>query len=76
MSALRNLRERPFDFLAGVLFSSDYSVFKAAIVPYRLVLENTRVSTHTNSRLFHLRDVVWEWPDVRDVTKTLRTIRL
>lgn len=76
LSALRNLQERPFDFLAGVLFASDYSVFRAAIVPYRLVLENTRISTHTNSRLFYLRDAVWDWPDVRDVTKTLCAVRL
>ncbi|MDF3415822.1 hypothetical protein HKX54_15220 [Sulfitobacter sp. M57] len=76
LSALRNLQDRPFDFLAGVLFSSDYRVFKAAIVPHRLVLENTRISAHTNSRLFHLRDAVWNWPDVRDVTKTLRAVRL
>ncbi|GLQ25590.1 hypothetical protein [Sulfitobacter pacificus] len=76
LSALRNLKDRPFDFLAGVLFSSDYRVFRAAIVPHHLVLQNTRISAHTNSRLFHLRDVVWDWPEVRDVTETLRAIRL
>ncbi|WP_340288787.1 hypothetical protein [Sulfitobacter pontiacus] len=76
LSALRNLEAKPFDFLAGVLFSSDYSVFKAAIIPHDLVLKNTRVSTHTNSRLFHLRDAVWAWQNVRDVTLTLARVKI
>lgn len=76
LSALRNLDSRPFDVLAGVLFNADYSVHRAALIPHRLVLSNTRDSPHTNSRLFYLRDAVWDWPEVRDVTAELKAVAL
>jgi len=38
LSALRDLRSARFDFLAGVLFAEDYSVMRAAIIPYAVAL--------------------------------------
>ena len=72
MSAIRNIEGRPFDVLAGVLFDAQYGVFRAALVPFEVVRENTRRSDHTNSSLFYLRDNIWECSGVEDVTETLR----
>jgi len=72
LSALRNLSQESFDFLAGVLFNGDFSVMRAAIIPHRIVAERSRFSAHTNSSIFFLDDTVWKIPDVRDITAELR----
>ena len=72
LSALRNLSEAPFDFLAAVLFKKDYSVMRAAIIPYRIVKERTTFSEHTRSSIFYAKDSLWDLLEVRDVTEQLR----
>ena len=57
LSALRNFSDAPFDFLAGVLFNKDFSVMRAAIIPYNVI--QPRFSNHTNSSIFFLEDRVW-----------------
>ncbi|MFZ2620610.1 MAG: hypothetical protein WAX89_07040 [Alphaproteobacteria bacterium] len=73
LSALRNLDRRHFDFIAGVLFLHDYSIYKAALIPYQIIIDcNPYFTQHTNSHIFYLRDSVWEIPGVRDVTEELK----
>ncbi|HEY3637266.1 MAG TPA: hypothetical protein VGK90_03865 [Rhizomicrobium sp.] len=76
LGALRGLPDCGFDFLAGVLLREDYSVERAAIVPHALVLANATPVEYTNSWKFMLRDVVWTWPGVEDVTNRLRSVVL
>lgn len=72
LSALRNLEKHEFDFLAGLLFNKDYTIYKAAIIPYSVVVEcNPSYAKHDNKHIFYLRDSVWLLPSVRDVTKDL-----
>lgn len=71
LSALRNLSSDPFDVLAGVLFNSDFTILRAALIPIALVKDRTRHSSHTNSDIFHLRDDVWSLTGVVDVTEKL-----
>jgi hypothetical protein len=70
LSALRNFSDAAFDFLAAVLFNKDYSVMRAAIIPYNVI--QPRFSKHTNSSIFYLEDLIWNLPGVRDVTQELR----
>ena len=72
VSALRGLDGDCFDYLAGILFSRDFSVSRAAIVPYSTVLENSKYGVHTNSWRFFLRDGLWDLAGVMDVTNQLR----
>jgi hypothetical protein len=37
LSAIRDFERKHFKYLAGVLFAEDYSVFRAAIIPYAVV---------------------------------------
>jgi hypothetical protein len=76
LSALRDLEGAHFDFLAGILFSEDYSVLRAALVPYSVALERAAFVKRTNSHKLILRDDVWEAPGVRDVTTELRAVTL
>lgn len=76
LSALRGLKDGGFHHLAGVLFAPDYSVTRAALIPHALVLQNSTFVERTNSWRFLLRDAVWGWPEVRDVTDKLRAVTL
>jgi hypothetical protein len=76
LSAIRNLSGAHFDFLAGVLFAEDYTVFRAAIIPFSIALERATFVEHTNSHKFILQDDVWEAAGVRDVTTELRSVTL
>jgi hypothetical protein len=76
LSAIRDLDGAHFDLLAGVLFSEDYTVLRAAIIPRAAVVAHAVFVKRTNSHKFHLRDDVWHAPDVIDVTPALRAVIL
>jgi hypothetical protein len=71
MSALRNLDSKGFDYLAGILFDKSYKIYRAAIIPHAVVLQQSKYGTHTNSWRFFLRDSVWSEQGVVDVTERL-----
>ncbi len=72
LSPLRNLKKRPFDILAGILFADDYQVLRAALIPWAVIDEHARHNAYTNSAIFHLRDGIWSLDGVQDVTDRLR----
>lgn len=79
LSAIRGLEGTHFDFLAGVLFKEDYSVWKAALIPHTVLLslkEQKLISfqKHTNSYRFLLVDNIWRIPGVQDVTSRLQSV--
>lgn len=76
LSAIREMKGERFDFLAGLLFSEDYSVLKAALIPHSIVLAGATFVERTNSHRFLLRDNVWDMPGVHDVTSELRAVAL
>ena len=76
LSAMRELDKGGFDFLAGVIFAEDYTVARAAIIRHDMVLANASYVERTNSWKFYLRDSVWDWPGVEDVTPQLRAVSL
>lgn len=65
-----------FAFLAGVLFDEDYSVRRAAIVPYAAVEARAKFIAHTNSHKFLLHEDVWKAAGVVDVTDKLQAVTL
>ena len=74
MSAIRDMAESRFDFLAGVIFKEDYTVLRAALIPHAMALERATYVKHTNSHRFLLRDDIWNARGVRDVTNELRAV--
>ena len=76
LSALRDIDGHHFDFVAAVIFNMDYTIWRAAIIPYKVIRENVRRSSHTNSHLFYLRDQIWDMQNVKDVTDKLRSVQL
>lgn len=80
LSAIRGLGtpeveplEWPFDYLIGVLFRADFTVWRAAQIPVAQVRRLSRWTPHVNAWRFILRDSVWMEPGVEDVTEAVRT---
>ncbi len=76
LGIIRRLDERSFDDLAGVIFNEDYTVDRAALVPHALVMTNSNYVKSTNGWRFILRDEVWTWEGVRDVTRKLQAVEV
>lgn len=72
LGVLRNLEGGDFDTLAAVLFSSRYSVWRAALIPIEIVQQRAKKVAHVNGWRFILDDAVWSLPGVVDVTLALR----
>lgn len=68
LSAIRGLEKKHFDFVAGILFNHDFTVLRAALIPYRIVKSHSSYVQKTNSWKFLLRDSVWTLPGVEDIT--------
>lgn len=72
LGAIRDLDG--FDVLAAILFSHEYEVVAAALIPARIVRTHADYSSHTNSWRLMFTDAVRGQPDVEDVSQHLRAI--
>jgi hypothetical protein len=71
LSAIRNLPDRPFDFLIAVVYRSDFTIDYAAQVPYEVVVELATFVQHTNAYRFLMRRNVLTDARVIDITSRL-----
>lgn len=76
LGGLRNLETPSFDLLAGVLFNEGFQVFRAALIPHRVVQQWSSYNRHTNGHRFVLADSVWNLPGVEDITGRLQEVQL
>lgn len=78
LSAIRGLDAptQPFDFLVGILFNADYTIMRAAMIPFDQVRPRATFQSHVNGWRFMLNDVVWTLVGVRDVTEEIRLATL
>jgi hypothetical protein len=73
LGVIRNLDGKKFDYLAGVLFNEDYSVYRAIIIPHiELVKMKPRFSKYVNGQIIYLQNEAWEIKGSKDVTTKLR----
>jgi hypothetical protein len=72
LSAIRGIGDQHFEYLAGVLFNADFSVFKGCLIPHAVIKEHGTHNQHSNSHRFLLRDSVWLIPGVQDITEALK----
>lgn len=71
LSAIRNLPNRPFDFLVAVVYRHDFAVDYAAQVPYDVVVEIAKYRRHTNAYRVLMRRSVLDDARVIDITGRL-----
>ena len=73
LSPIRNFEKKRFHFLAAIIFNEDYSVYRAIIIPRKLLQYlRGRHSRHVNGRILQLDDSAWNVPGVIDATKKLQ----
>lgn len=74
LGSLRGLDRdiRPFDYLIGVLFDGDFTVRRAAVIPFVAVRSAVRPDAYVGGMRFVLRDSVWTLPGVSEITSDLR----
>ena len=76
LGVLRELDDRPFDYLAAVLFRENFVIWKACLVPLDQVRINSRFVERSNSWRFLLRDSVWDLPCVRDISDQVSQVQV
>lgn len=64
--------EDPFDVLVGILFNTDFTILRAAMIPIQVVRDRAVRVDYVNGWRFMLRDAVWQEPGVVDVTDRIR----
>jgi hypothetical protein len=67
-----DLAADPFDLLVGILFTADFVVLRAALVPVAVVRQLAVRNDYVNAWRLMLRDSVWAAPSVKDVTDRIR----
>lgn len=68
LSFIRGLETKPFDFVVGILFSAEFQVTRACVVPYEVVHRRAVFVAKVNGHRFLLRDELWNELNVRDIT--------
>ena len=74
LSAIRDLEDRHFDFLAGVLFNEDFSFNKACLIPFGVVKTEAVYRKHVNAHILMLRDPIWEREGVVDISLAIHKV--
>lgn len=72
LGAIRKIESNEFHYLAAILFNTDFSVYKAVIIPHGVVLECSKLVEHTNASKFLLTDTIIKRPETQDVTEQIR----
>lgn len=75
LSAIRGLSTPdadPFQFLVGVLFASDFSIGRAALIPVSVIRAKAKWMPHVNGWRFMLTDAIWGLDGVSDISDEVR----
>lgn len=71
LSAIRGLPEQHFDYLVAILFSEDFSIDRAFLLPFATVKRLARYRKHVNGSYVYFRDI-WSADEAEDITGRLR----
>ena len=73
LSPFRGLTKNQFDYCVGVLFKEDFTVLRACVIPFEVVLKEASFRKHVNGSILHLRDNIWEESRVKDITAAMKS---
>jgi len=71
LSVIRNLKEKEFDYLIGVLFEKEFTVKEAYKIPHKIIENYARFSKHQNGHILNLKGRILEDPKVKNITQIL-----
>ena len=72
LNAVKGLEQKKFDFLIGVLFQADMSLYRAALIPFDTVARLVDQS----AKIFMLNNKVWDMDGVIDITDKLKAAQI
>lgn len=55
LGVIRNLKDKPFDFLIAIIFNSDFSMNEVYKIPFKVIKKYSRFSKHQNGNILILR---------------------
>lgn len=67
-SVFRNLEQRDFDYLVGILFQEDFSLDKAYLIPYETVKKYAGYSEHRHGHILHLKGEILLDKNTQEIT--------
>ena len=65
---IKNLEDRPFDFLVYLIFNLDLTVREAWKIPYDAVCRHARYSDRNRAHYISLTNNIRQSPDVKDIS--------
>jgi hypothetical protein len=71
-SAIRGLEEAHFDYLVALLFSEDFRVERAAMLPRETVVQRAFWQQHVNAWILPLNESLWTDDSAQDITEAIR----
>ncbi len=60
LSAIRNLKDKDFDFLVAIIFDQNYKILDAVMMPHEVIADYATYRSHTNAHVLHLRGPILE----------------
>ncbi len=76
MGFLREMTSCDFDYLVGVLFNVDFTVQRAALIPWETVSAYSKYRQREHVWIFHLEDRIWELPEVKELELNVEALEL
>ena len=67
LGVIRNLDEKKFDFLIGIIFNSNFNVIMAYQIPVDIISRYSRFSNHQNGYIFRLTGDVLNNKKVKNI---------
>jgi len=71
LSVIRNLDEKEFDYLIGIIFDHDFIVKEAYKIPHKLISRYARFSKHQNGHILQLKGPILQDSNVEDLTSVI-----
>lgn len=72
LGVIRNLDDKNFDFLIGILFDKDFSVLEAYRIPHGIISKHSSYSEHQNGEILHLKGDILSAKDVERIDEQIR----
>ncbi|CRZ33927.1 hypothetical protein DFR55_14711 [Herbinix hemicellulosilytica] len=71
LNVIRNYEDCQFDYLIAIIFSRDFEVSEAYLIPHDLITKYFPMNTHQNGIVVTVAGDFLKDPEIKDITKLL-----
>ncbi len=72
LNAIKGLEQKKFEFLIGVLFNADMTIYRSALIPYDCV---ARLVDHS-AKILMLNNKIWDMDGIIDITDKIKSVQI